>query len=181
MTTRRHVAISGVWSIAGAVLLTLLHLAVANAGPLFDEAKRVVLPTKAATTILERYVADDAWSASEWPMSSENLDLLEVALASTLAKAGFGTMSFKLRDFYRQYMPAQWKGLHLIVVNGFDESASDMFPKKNIDPDLWKHELFVSFGGGCGQLRAVYIVEQNRFMVLRHYSRHATVACNAPK
>jgi hypothetical protein len=53
MTTKRRVAISGLWSIAVGVLLTRLHSAVANAGPLFDETKRVVLPSKAATTILE--------------------------------------------------------------------------------------------------------------------------------
>ncbi len=101
-----------------------MHSAVANTGPMFDETKRVVLPGEAATTILKWYVADDAWSTSEWAISSENLDLLEVALSSALAKAGFGTMSFKTWSFYRQYMPAQWKGLHLIVVNGFYESAS---------------------------------------------------------
>jgi hypothetical protein len=40
----------------------------------------------------------------------------------------------------------------------------------------------VSFGGGCYQWRAVYIVEQNRFMVLQsHGGRRSTVICNGPK
>jgi len=106
------------------VLLTVLQSAVANAEPRFDETKRVILPSEAATTILKWYVADGNWSTAEWPISSENLDLVEVALASALAKEGFQQMSFKTQVFYRQYMPAQWKGLHLIVVNGFYRSAS---------------------------------------------------------
>jgi hypothetical protein len=85
-------------------LLTVLQSAVANAEPLFDETKRVILPSEAATTILKWYVADGNWSTAEWPISSENLDLLEVALASALAKEGFQYMSFKTQVFYRQYM-----------------------------------------------------------------------------
>jgi hypothetical protein len=181
MTTNRG-ATTGLLPIALVLLLTVVHSAVANTGQKFEVTKRVVLPSEAATTILKWYVAGGAWSTSEWAISSENLDQLEVGLASALAKSGFDTTSFKTRSFYRQYMPAQWKGLHLIVVNGFYESASDMFPDKNIDPDLWKHELLVSFGGGCYQWRAVYIVEQNRFMVLQsHGGRRSTVICNGPK
>jgi hypothetical protein len=102
-------------------------------------------------------------------------------LGLALAKAGFDTMSFKTRSFYRQYMPAQWKGLHLIVVNGFYASASDMFPDKGIDPDKWKHEILTAFGGGCGFWRAIYIVEQDRLMALQPHSHLATVVCNGPK
>jgi hypothetical protein len=44
----------------------------------------------------------------------------------------------------------------LIVVNGFDKSASDMFPDQGIDPDLWK-QLLWAFGGGCGFGQAVRV------------------------
>jgi hypothetical protein len=80
-------------------------------------------------------------------------------------------------------MPARWKGLRLIVVNGFDETMFDMekLLEKNVDLTLWRRELVVSFGGACLQRRAVYIVEQNRLMVLNNLGHHATVLCNAPK
>jgi hypothetical protein len=181
MTTRCRVAITGLPSITLSVFLTVLQSAVANAAPLFDETKRVILPSEAATTILKWYVPDSNWSTTEWPISWDKLDLLEIALASALAKAGVRQMSFKTQGFYRQYMPAQWKGLHLIVVNGFYASASDLFPDKGIDPDKWKHELLTAFGGGCGFWRAIYIDEENRLMTLRPHSHHATVICNAPK
>ena len=135
----------------------------------------------AATTILEQYIADGDWTPSNWAISSENLDHLEVALVSALEKAGFGTMSFKPERFYRQYMPAQWKGLHVIVVNGFYASASDLFPRREISPDLWRHEPLTVFGGGCGFWKAVYLVERNEFMVPTNQGRHSAVLCNAPK
>jgi hypothetical protein len=177
-----NVARFKLWTLALPTLLAALHAGVADAGPQFDETKRVVLPSTAATTILKWYVADGNWTTEDWSVSSADLDHLELTLATALAKAGFGRMSFKTWGFYRQYMPARWKGIHLIVVNGFYESASDMFPDKNIDPDLWKHELLISYGGGCYQWRAVYIVEQNRFMVLQSHGGHRSmVICNGPK
>jgi hypothetical protein len=172
----------GLWSIALLILLSNRNAAVANAEPLFDQTKWVVLPAEAATTILKWYVPDHAWTTSEWEINSEVLGPLEVALASGLARAGVRQMSFKTQNFYRQYMPARWKGLRLIVVNGFYESASDMFPDKGIDPDQWKHELSTVFGGGCGFWRAIYIVEQNRLMVLQEQGgSRSTVICNGPK
>jgi dihydrofolate reductase len=173
----------GMWSVALLILLFNQNAAIANAEPLFDQTKWVVLPAEAATTILKWYVPGHAWTTSEWEISSEVLGPLEVALASGLAKAGVGqTSSFKTQDFYRQYMPARWKRLHLIVVNGFYESASDMFPDKGIDPGQWKHELSTVFGGGCGFWRAIYVVEQNRLMVLQsHGGSRSTVICNGPK
>jgi hypothetical protein len=162
-------------------LLAMLHSAIAAAEPRFDETKRAVLPGEAAGIILKRYIADGKWTPNNWAISSENLDLLEVALGSALAKAGVGTTSFKAEGFYRQYMPAQWKGLHVIVVNGFYASASDLFPERGISPDLWKHELLTVFGGGCGYWNAVYVVERNEFMVPRGRGRHSAVLCNAPK
>jgi hypothetical protein len=181
MTTKRRSAITGLWSIFLLALVTVLQSLVANAESPFAENKRTVLPSEAATTILKWYAADDSWITSEWVVTSENLDLLERALALELKRADFRQSSFKTHVFYRQYMPAQWNGLHLIVVNGFYASASDMFPDKDIDPDKWKHELLTAFGGGCGFWRAIYIVEQNKFMVLHSLSHHATVICNAPK
>ena len=162
------------------VLLALLSSEAADAGTQFDEAKRVVLPAEAATTILKWYVADGNGVAEEWPVSSGDLDHLEVALATVLAKANFGRLPQRL---YRQYMPARWKGLRLIVVNGFDDTMLDLEKQldKNVDLTQWKHKLVVSFGGGCLQWRAVYIVEQKRFMVLNNGGHHATVICNAPK
>jgi hypothetical protein len=59
------VAIIGFRSIALWVLLTLLQSAAANAESLFDESKRVILPSEAATTILKWYVADGNWSVTE--------------------------------------------------------------------------------------------------------------------
>jgi len=172
----------GLRSIVLLILLSNRNAAVANAEPLFDQTKWVVLPAEAATTILKWYVPGHAWTTSEWEISSEVLGPLEVALASGLAKAGVGQASFKTQKFYRQYMPARWKGLRLIVVNGFYESASDMFPDKGIDPDQWKHELSTVFGGGCRFWRAIYIVEQNRLMVLQEYGGfRSTVICNGPK
>jgi hypothetical protein len=170
------------WSIAASVLLTVLNPAAANANPMFDKTKRAVLPSEAATTILEWYVADGRWSTSEWAISSEDLDRVEFALGSAIEKPVFRQPLYKTRGFYRQYMPAQWNGLHLIVVNGFYASASDIFPDHGADPDQWKHELWTVFGGGCGFWRAVYIVEQNRLMLLQSYGGHrSTVICNGAK
>jgi hypothetical protein len=172
----------GAWSIALLIVLFNQNAAVANTEPLFDQTKWVVLPADAASTILQWYVPGHAWTTSEWEIRSEALGPLEVALASGLAKAGVGRTSFKTRNFYRQYMPARWKGLHLIVVNGFYESVSDMFPDKGIDPEQWKHELSTVFGGGCGFWRAIYIVEQNKLMVLQSLGGpRSTVICNGPK
>jgi hypothetical protein len=84
MTTRCHVAIGGFRSLTLSVFLTVLQSTVANAGPLCDDTKRAILPSHAATTTLKRYVADGNWDTAEWPISSEDLDLLEVALAPAL-------------------------------------------------------------------------------------------------
>jgi len=182
MTTRCRAAITGLRSVTLSVLLTVFQSSVANAGPLFDETKRAILPSDWAPTILKRYVAVDNWSLEDWPISSENLDLLEVALASALAKEVLQRTSLKTQDFYRQYMPARWKGLHLIVANGFYASNSELYPgDKRIDPDDWKHELMLIFGNGCGFWNAIYIVEQNRLISLQLDGDHATVVCNARK
>ena len=169
-------------SIAVPVLFAALP-SFASAGHQFDETKRVVLPSEAATTILKWYVADSNWIAEDWPVNSGELDHLEFSLATALAKANFGNGPPELPGLYRQYMPARWKGLRLIVVNGFDEIMFDMEKSldKNVDLTRWKRELVVSFGGGCLQWRAVYIVEQNRFMGLQHHIHGAPVVCNAPK
>lgn len=172
----------GLRSITLSVLLAVFQSTVANAGPLFDDTKRAILPSHWAPTILERYVAVDGWSMDDWPISSEELDRLEIELASALAKEVVPRTSLKAHDFYRQYMPAKWKGLHLIVVNGFYASNSELYPnEKRIDPDDWKHEFVLIFGDGCGFWNAIYIVEQNRLMSLQPDSDHATVVCNARK
>ncbi len=181
MTTRCRVAITALRPITLSILLTVFQSAVANAGPLFDDTKRAILPSHWAPTILKRYVAVDNWSMDDWPIGSENLDPVEVALASALAKEALPRTSWKAQDFYRQYMPARWKGFHLIVVNGFYASSSELYPNdKRIDPNDWKHELMLIFGGGCGFWSAIYIVEQNRLMSLQPDS-DTTVVCNAPK
>jgi|HubBroStandDraft_4_1064222.scaffolds.fasta_scaffold604721_2 hypothetical protein len=183
MTTRCHVAIRGFRSLTTlSVFLTAFQSTVANAGPLFDDTKRAILPSHAATTILKSYVADGNWDTAEWPISSEDLDLLEVALAPALSKEVLPRTSLTVHDFYRQYMPARWKGLRVIVVNGFYASNSDLYPNdRRIDPDEWKHELLTIFGGGCGFWSAIYIVEQNRLMSSQSDSDHAMVVCNARK
>ena len=170
----------GLWLTVLTALLPLLNSEAAGAGTQFDEAKRVVLPAEAATTILKWYVAAGNGIAEEWPVSSGDLDHLEAALATALAKAKFGR---PLQSLYRQYMPARWKDLRLIVVNGFDDTMLDFEKQldKNVDLTQWKRKLVLSFGGGCLQWRAIYIVEQNRFMVLNNLGHHATVICNAPK
>jgi hypothetical protein len=179
MATTNRIEITALWSIGLSILLTVLQTAVANAGPLFDENRRVILPSESATTILKWYLDDRLWSTTEWSISAENLESLEVVLASALAKGGF--RHYSIPSFYRQYMPAEWKGLHIIVVNGFYESASDLFPDKGIDPDKWKHDLLTIFGGGCGFWRAIFVVDQNRLMILQPHNQQATVLCNAPK
>jgi hypothetical protein len=170
------------WSLVVPILFAAWH-SVANAGAQFDDTKRVVLPSDASTTILKWYVADGNWITENWPISSGQLGRLELTLATSLIKVKFGSGPPKLARLYRQYMPARWKDLHLIVVNGFDETMFDMekLLDKNVDLTQWKRELFVSFGGGCLQWRAIYIVEQNRFMLLNNLGRRATVICNAPK
>ena len=169
------------WSVAVPALFAVLH-SVAGAGPQFDETKRVVLPSEAGIRILKWYVADGNWTTEDWLVSSGELDHLEVTLATALAKK-FGSGPPKLASIYRQYMPARWNGLRLIVVNGFDETMFDMekLLDKSADLTQWKRELLVSSGGGCLQWRAVYMVEQNRFMVLNDLGHHATILCNAPK
>ena len=93
---------------------------------------------------------------------------MERALTVAIEKLGSGLASFELGAFYRQYIPAQWKGLHIIIVNAFDKSASDLFPNRGISPNQWKHELVTTFGGGCAYWNAVYVVEQNHLMVLKN-------------
>ena len=54
-------------------------------------------------------------------------------------------------------MPAKWKGLHLIVVNGSYASNSELHPNdKRIDLDDWKHKFMLIFGDGCGFWNAAY-------------------------
>ena len=171
------------WLIVLPALLAVSHSGAADAGPRFDETKRVVLPSEAATTILKWYVAAGNWTTEDWPVSVGDLDRFDLAHAIALTKANFGWGPPNPLRLYRQYIPARWKGLRVIVVNGFDEAILDMekLLDKSIDPAQWKRELLVSYGGGCLQWRAVYIVEQNRFMVLHHHIRRAPAVCNAPK
>jgi hypothetical protein len=104
-------------------LLITFHSTAAYSGPQFDETRRFVLPSKAATTILNYYFADGDWAADEWPVSSQDPRHLEVALATTLRKAGFDKKSRKLQSYHRQYMPARWQDRHLIIVNGYSETG----------------------------------------------------------
>jgi len=173
----------GIWSLLVAAMLASLQAAAADRKLPFDETKRVVLPSEAATPILERRRAGNDWTTSEWSISTEDLDRLEEALAVEMEKAGNGLTSFKPHEFYRQYMPALWKGLHVIIINGFDKSVSDLFPDRGVAPDQWKHELVTTFGGGCAYWFAVYVVDQNRLMILRNSGgrRRATLICNGPK
>jgi hypothetical protein len=90
-------------------------------------------------------------------------------------------MTQKTYGYYRQYMPARWQGLHLIVVNGFYQSASEMFPGKGLLADKWKHELLSAFGGGCLFWRAAFVVEKNGFLTMNAPGHQATLLCNAPK
>src|SRR5437899_2508750 len=94
-------------------------------------------PGEAATSFLKRHGAGGDWRAAGWAISPEDLDRLEVALASALPKSGIRLPSFKARDFYRQYIPARWKNLHVIIVNGFFASESELFPNQGIAPDRW--------------------------------------------
>jgi hypothetical protein len=166
------------------VLLTVLsacHSVEAYAGSQFNETKRTVLPSEYAKTILQWYVPDRRWVASDWRVTALDLDRLEVSLGKALIDAKVGNASMKTWSFYRQYMPARWNGFRLIVVNGFYETGADAFPDKGIDPNEWKRKLMVAFGGGCMVWRAVYIVEQDRFMTLKNYGHRARVLCNGPK
>jgi len=165
------------------VLLPLLCSGVAHSKSPFDATKRAVLPSKAAAPLLERHDADGDWRASEWTISPKDLDRLEAVLAPALRTSDVGRSSFDTHAFYRQYMPVRWKTFHVIVVNGFNASASDLFPDRGISPDQWKHELMTVFGGGCGYWYTVYVVEQNRLMALPREGarRKSAVVCNAPK
>jgi len=84
-----------VWSIAAPALFAALQ-SFAVAEPQFDETKRVVLPSEAATTILKWYVADNSWTTEDWPVSSGELEHLELTLATALTKAHFGSGRPKL-------------------------------------------------------------------------------------
>jgi hypothetical protein len=153
----------------------------AYAGPQFDETRRTVLPSENAKTILQWYAPDRRWIASDWTVTIADLDRLEDSLRKALAKAKVGNASMKTWSFYRQYMPARWKGFRLIVVNGFYETGADAFPGAGIDPDEWKRKLMVAFGGGCLAWRAVYVVERDSFLTLRSNGLRASVLCNGPK
>lgn len=157
------------------------HTIAAYAGTQFDEAKRVVLPSENAKTILQWYAPDQQWHLNDWTVTTADLDRLECSLENALAKAKVGNASRKTWNFYRQYMPARWMGLRLIVVNGFYETAADLFPDKGIDPDQWKRQLMIGFGGGCMEWRAVYVVERDSFMTLRGQGHRGNVICNGPK
>jgi hypothetical protein len=166
-----------------AALLSLLCSGVAHGKTPFDPTKRAVLPSEAAAPLLKRHDTEGDWRTSEWTISPKDLDRLEAVLAPALRKSDVGRSSFRIREFYRQYMPARWKTFHVIVVNGFNASPSDLFPDRGISPDQWRHERMTVFGGGCGYWYTVYVVEQNRLMVFPDDgSRHKDkVVCNAPK
>ena len=165
------------------LLITSLRCVFAADGDrLFDQAKRVVLPGAAATSVLRRQKSDSDWSVDEWEISVESLDQVEVALAAALKRAGIGPPSFNAHNFFRQYMPARWRGMRIIVVNGFYTSPGDLFPGSGIDPEKWKHELVTAFGGGCAFWYGVYVVEQHRFMPLNgDRGDRSMLICNAPK
>jgi hypothetical protein len=171
----------GLRTIAALTVLSASHAVAAYAGPQFDETRRVVLPSEEAKTILQWYAPDRPWVTSDWNVTTAELDGLEVSLTKALDKAKVGNRSIRTWSFYRQYMPARWKGLRLVVVNGFYETAADAFPDKGIDPDQWKKKLMVAFGGGCMAWRAVYIVERDSFMTLHSDGLRARVLCNGPK
>ncbi len=158
----------GIWSFLITVILACSRPALADKEHLFDPGKLVILPSEAAAPILQRRRAGNDWTISNCPISSQDLDKVEHAMTVAKEKPGSGLASFELDTFYRQYMPAQWKGLRIISVNAFDKSASDLFPNRGISPDQWKHELVTAFGGGCAYWNAVYVVEQNRLMVLKN-------------
>lgn len=168
------------WAIATSfgVLLTLSEPALADGEILFDQAKDVILPSIAARPILQRRRAGNEWKIEEWAVTGEQRDRLEKKLTSALAKLVGGT-SFKVENYYRQYMPARWKDFHVILVNGFYWSPSDAFPGKGIAADQWKRDLVNAFGGGCAVWYAVYVVEQDRLLQLGN-DEHA-IECNAPK
>jgi hypothetical protein len=169
------------WIAVALIVLSACHPVNAYAGPQFDETKRIVLPSEYAKTILQWHAPDQQWVATDWPVTAVDLDRLEIPLRKALVDAKVGDASMKTWNFYRQYMPARWNGFRLIVVNAFYETGADMFPDKGIDPDEWKRKLVVAFGGGCMFWRAVYIVEQDRFMTLKNYGHPASVLCNGPK
>jgi len=187
----RRLSLAKTWTTMGrgigpllvALVLTSFSAASAESERPFDEAKRVVLPSEAAAPILARRRAGNEWTTDQWLITPEDLDHLEAALILEMRKGGSGLGSFEPQEFYRQYMPGRWKGLRVIFINGFDKSVSDLFPNRGISPDQWKHELVTTFGGGCAYWYAVYVVDQNRLMILKKSdgSSHATLICNGPK
>ena len=172
---------AGLRIVVALTVLSSCPAAAVWAGTQFDETKRVVLPSEDAKTILQWYAPDRRWVTSDWSVTTADLDRLERSLTKALAKTKVGNASRKTWSFYRQYMPARWKGLRLIVVNGFYETGAEAFPGNGIDPDEWKRKLMVSFGGGCMAWRAVYVVERDSFMTPRNQGVHANVICNGPK
>jgi hypothetical protein len=179
LTTQTIISL-GLWAsaIAFGVLLTLSEPALADGESPFDQTKGVVLPSKAATPILERRRAGNEWKTEEWAITPEQLGLVELKLASALGKVLLGN-SLKVGNYYRQYMPARWKEFHVILVNGFYWSPSEAFPDHGIAADQWKRDLVNAFGGGCAVWYAVYVVEQDRFLDLGNDGR--AIVCNAPK
>jgi hypothetical protein len=173
----------GIGPLLVAFVLTSFSAAYAESERPFDEAKRVVLPGEAAAPILARRRAGNEWNTDQWSITLENLDQLEAVLILEMEKVGSGLGSFTPHESYRQYMPGRWKGLRVIFINGFDKPVSDLFPNRGISPDQWKHELVTTFGGGCAYWYAVYLVDQNRLMILKKSdgTRHATLICNGPK
>jgi hypothetical protein len=165
-------------AIAFGVFLILLEPALADREPPFDQNKGVVLPSNAATPILQRRRAGYEWKTEEWAITSDQQGRLEIKLAAALEKVLKGT-SLKVGNYYRQYMPAQWKQSHVILVNGFYRSPSDAFPGRGVAADQWKHSLVNAFGGGCEVWYAVYVVEQDRLLELGNDGR--AMICNAPK
>jgi len=171
----------GLRIVAALTVLSACPAVSVHAGTPFDQTKRIVLPSEDAKTILQWYAPDRQWVTSDWTVTAADLDRLENSLATALAKARVGNASMKTWSFYRQYMPARWKGFRLVVVNGFYETGADVFPGRGLDPDEWKKKLMVTFGGGCFAWRAVYVVEWDSFMTLRSQSHRASVLCNGPK
>ena len=178
--TKFDAALAVIMSVCASLLLALTDPTFADGQSGFDRDRGVVLPSSAATTILKRKRAGNEWKTEEWAITPEQQGHLEVELGAELEKVLKGRGSkLKVGDYYRQYMPAQWKDFHVIIVNAFDLLPSDAFPDRGIAHDQWRRELVSWFGGGCGAWYAVYVVEQDRLLRLEKDGR--VILCNAPK
>ena len=147
-----------------------------------DADKAVVLPSALGDGLFKQRGEDFDLNVDDWEITPDDLRRVDSALLKELRQNLTGLGLPTVPNYYRQYLPARARQGRAIFILGFSETASQMFPDRDIPSDEWKHKLMVAYGGGCAFWYAIYSMERRSFLILRHDgNRDRSIICNAPK